>query len=118
MPTIRTFSVALLLGAVFVAVVPIADTAEADEWVGRDKEFHLIAGMLIGSSVTAYTKSPTRGVVAGVAIGVLKELADHESETHTASIKDAMVTALGAIVGSYVTGLIITPGAVSYRWKW
>lgn len=118
MPAFRMFSVALALGMVFVAAVPIADTAEADEWVGRDKEFHLIAGMVIGSSVTAYTKSPTKGVVAGVTVGVLKEIADKESETHTASIKDATVTALGAIAGSYVTGLIITPGAVSYRWKW
>jgi len=112
------FSVALLLGAILVAVVPIADIAEADEWEGRDKEFHLVAGMVIGSSVTAYTKSPTKGVVAGVAIGVLKEISDHESETHTASIKDATVTALGAIAGSYVTGLIIVPGAVWYRWEW
>lgn len=118
MRTFKNYSLALILGAVFLASVSIAGTAEADEGTRRNEGLHLIAGMVIGSAITAYTESPTKGVVAGVTAGVLKELADHESESHTASIKDVAVTALGAIAGSYVTGLIITPGAISYRWKW
>jgi uncharacterized protein YfiM (DUF2279 family) len=113
----RRLSVAVAFIAVFVATDSIANPEE-DSWEGRDKSFHLISGIVIGASVTAYTKSPTKGVLAGVAIGVLKEVSDKESESHTASFKDATVTALGAIAGSYVTGLIIVPGAVWYRWTW
>jgi uncharacterized protein YfiM (DUF2279 family) len=118
MPTFKNFSVAVALVAVFVVAESIANAAEEDSWDGPDKSLHLIAGIAIGSSVTAYTKSPTKGVLVGVTVGVLKEISDRESETHTASIKDAAVTALGAIAGSYVTGLIIVPGAVWYRWAW
>jgi hypothetical protein len=70
--------------------------------------------MAIGAAVTVYTKSPTKGAVAGVTVGVLKELTDRSEK----SAKDAVATALGAIAGAYVTGLIVVPGAVWYRWEW
>lgn len=111
-------TVVLVLAAVIIAAVPVAETADADDWVGKDKDYHLIAGFMVGASVTAYTNSPNKGVAAGLTIGVLKEVSDMKSGSDAVSIKDAVVTGLGALAGSYVTGLVVIPGAVWYRWEW
>src|SRR5512140_1386408 len=115
MPIFRMSTAGLVLGAVFVAAASMADTAEADEWQRRDNNLHLVTGIVIGSAVTAYTKSPAKGVLAGVTVGVLKEIYDRGASEHRGSVPDAIATAMGAIAGSYVTGLIIAPGSVSYR---
>jgi uncharacterized protein YfiM (DUF2279 family) len=89
-------------------------TAHADEWTGQDKDKHLIAGLAISAAVSAATK-PRYGIAAGCAVGVAKEVADRYTPGRHVSAKDAAVTCLGAAVGAYIPGLILSPRGIGYR---
>ncbi|MFZ2162440.1 MAG: hypothetical protein WAW02_09510 [Sideroxyarcus sp.] len=116
MLTFRKFAVVFALSAACAAAGPVAVAGETGDWSNRDRNLHFGVGFVIGSAVTADTGSPRKGVLAGVTIGVLKEFVDNGSRSH--STKDALAAAMGAIAGSYVTGLIVVPGAVWYRFEW
>lgn len=85
--------------------------AHADEWTGKDKAQHFIAGAAIASVVTVATSNETLGFLAGSAAGVAKEAYDGKR----ASVKDLLVTVAGAYVGARVGGFIITPSSITYR---
>ncbi len=116
MSAFKKLAVVLALGAGCVAAVPSAAAEDPYAWNNRDMKQHFVAGFLIGSIVTADSESPRKGVIVGATIGVLKEVLDDASFHH--STGDALATAVGAIAGSYFTGLIVVPGAVWYRFEW
>lgn len=91
-----------------------AMTAHADEWIGQDKDKHALAGLIVASAVAAATK-PEYGIAAGCAVGVAKELADRYTPGRQVSYKDAAVTCLGAAVGAYVPGIMISSRAIGVR---
>ena len=96
------------------ALVAASFSAKADEWHGRDKQLHAIGGAIVAGSVHQLTDSRWAGFVAGLAVGIGKEVADMHMPGHTPSLKDAVVTALGGSL-VLVPGLSIGPGWVSYR---
>lgn len=86
----------------------IANSANADDWTGKDKNFHLVAGTAISSVTTFYFKDPKVGFLVGTGAGLAKEIYDSQ-RNGDASSKDLVVTMIGAYIGSHVTGLYITP---------
>ena len=112
----RTWYASVLsIGAVGLALAINTGPAEADQWTGPDKTQHAIAGAAIGSAVTLVTKGAAYGCAAAAGVGALKELADSRSASHTTSFKDFAVTALAGCLASKAAGLIVVPGAVTYR---
>lgn len=101
--------------AQLLALALICSPVMADEWTGRDKELHFAGGAAVSSAVTAATGNEGAGFLAGLSMGVAKELADAASRRGTPSWKDAIVTAVGAYVGTKTTGLLIGPRHVSFR---
>jgi uncharacterized protein YfiM (DUF2279 family) len=85
--------------ALLFAVSAHAGCDANDRWTGQDKTKHFAVGGAIAMGVTAYTGNETHGFVAGSAIGILKEVSDSRGRGHC-SLQDAVVTALGAYVGS------------------
>jgi uncharacterized protein YfiM (DUF2279 family) len=85
--------------ALLFAVSAHAGCDANDRWTGQDKAKHFAVGGAIAMGVTAYTGNETHGFVAGSAIGILKEVSDSRGRGHC-SLQDAVVTALGAYVGS------------------
>jgi len=86
----------------------IPNSANADDWTGKDKNFHLVAGTAISSVTTFYFKDPKVGFLVGTGAGLAKEIYDSQ-RNGDASSKDLVVTMIGAYIGSHVTGLYITP---------
>ena len=82
-------------------------SAHADSWTGYDKKLHLGAGLVISGFITLHTKDPTTGFYAGVIAGGVKELVD-ATGVGEPSFKDFAVTALGAAIGAYTGGLIVS----------
>ncbi len=62
-----------------------------------DKQAHFWAGAAIAAFVTLYSGSPTFGLVAGVFVGLAKELIDRAGYG-TPDFKDFLATAAGAII--------------------
>lgn len=90
-------------------------SAQADEWTGKDKMAHAIAGAAVGSAVTVATSNPHYGCAAALIVGAAKEAYDSQHQKqHTASFKDFAVTALAGCAAAGVTGLVITPRSVTY----
>jgi len=89
--------------------------ASEDEWSGEDKRLHFIAGVGVGFIGNAFD-SPKTGCVAGFIVGALKEGYDSlEPKEHTVSIKDIIVTTLGACLTSNVSGFLLGPGWIKYK---
>lgn len=82
-------------------------TSFADSWTSPDKKLHLGAGLVISGLVTMHTKDRETGFYAGVIAGAAKELIDATGAGEV-SAKDFAVTVLGAAIGSYTGGLIVS----------
>ena len=91
-----------------LAAALITTTAQAEPWTGHDKELHFVGGAAIAAAVTAATHDEFKGFLAGAAVGVVKEVVD-ERRYGGASAKDAIVTALGALIGAKFSGWALTP---------
>jgi uncharacterized protein YfiM (DUF2279 family) len=92
----------------------LSATAHADQWTGTDKDKHAIAGLTIAAAVSAASR-PAYGIAAGCAVGMAKEVYDRYTPGHQVSARDAIVTCLGAAVGAYVPGLLVSPRGIGYR---
>lgn len=82
-------------------------SAQADSWTGPDKKLHLGAGLVISGLVTMHTKDRETGFYAGVVAGAAKELIDATGAGEVSG-KDFAVTVIGAAIGSYLGGLIVS----------
>jgi uncharacterized protein YfiM (DUF2279 family) len=106
--------------ALFLALLALADSAQADDWTGRDKTLHLSVGAAIGASVAAVTDKRT-GFLVGAGVGLAKEVADYRSRArggeHDPSAKDFIATAAGAALGAYVPGIVLGRRSISYSWS-
>jgi uncharacterized protein YfiM (DUF2279 family) len=97
----------ILLSSLVLCTAAMAGEEEKDSWTGADKVGHFVVfGMIPSQIVTIHTGNKWYGFATGVGIGALKELSD--SRTHKASGKDFVVTAIGAAVGAYTGGWILT----------
>jgi hypothetical protein len=110
--TILALSLALMVGlAQAQERPPVRDT-----WTGPDKILHFGGGAVIGGVVTAVTKHPEYGFLAGCAVGIGKEVADK-----VFSQKDMLVTCAGAALGSWAAGWMIEQQGkqtiVSHSWE-
>lgn len=84
-----------------------------DAWTGPDKNKHMVAGLVLGSSGTLVFKDANKGFLFGTAVAGLKEV--YDSRGHgTCSFQDFAVTALGAAAGTYGTAWIVTPRFVGF----
>jgi uncharacterized protein YfiM (DUF2279 family) len=103
--------------ALIAAVLALAaGTAQADAWHGKDKNLHFAGGAAIAGAVTLATGRADWGFAVSTAVGVAKEVYDMQHRPfHVPSVKDAVVTMVGAAVGAAVTGLVITPTGFLYR---
>lgn len=94
--------------------------SHADDWTGYDKKLHLGAGLVISSLVTLHTKDPMEGFKWGVVAAGAKELVD-ATGVGQPSIKDFTVTVIGAAIGAYTGGLIVSRSqntiTISYSFK-
>lgn len=93
---------------VTLTIVCTSNFTYADDWTGRDKQKHLLAGAAVASILTLHTKNESVGFVAGASIGIAKELYDASGKGDP-SFKDLAVTALGAYIGAKTTGLFFIP---------
>lgn len=101
---------------IIALIIAMSGSAHADSWTGSDKDKHAIAGLAISAAVAAATK-PAYGIAAGCAVGLAKEAADRYTPGRQVSAKDAAVTCLGAAVGAYVPGLLVSSRSIGYRWS-
>jgi uncharacterized protein YfiM (DUF2279 family) len=108
-------SAIMVLGFLAGLIAGQAHAGPADSWTGPDKALHFAGGAAVASAVTAATGNERTGLLAGVGLGVAKELADAASRHGTPSWRDAIVTALGAYVGTKTTGLLIGPRHIVVR---
>lgn len=99
---------------IIAALLALPMASQADEWTGRDKAIHFIAGAVVAGSVHELTGSRALGFAMGSVVAIGKELYDMRTPGHTPSLKDAIVTVMGASLVA-VPGLRIGPGWVSYR---
>lgn len=99
--------------AAFILALALSFSANArcisnDAWTGPDKTKHFAVGAAIGSVGTLVFKDKYDGILAGVAVGLAKEI--YDSRGHgTCSAQDFAVTALGAMAGAYGTAWIVSP---------
>jgi uncharacterized protein YfiM (DUF2279 family) len=90
----------------------------ADAWTGKDKTQHAAVGAVIGAAITAATDDPLKGCMAATAVGLAKEVYDHQHPTkHTSSFKDFAVTAAFGCASAYATGWVITPKEIRYSFN-
>ena len=106
-------AMALCCVAAFVAIV--CQPAAADEWTGKDKAQHAQAGALIGGIAAAASQSPTVGCLMAAGAGLAKEIYDSQHQGHTASGKDATVTAAFGCLAAKFTSLIVGPGRIVFK---
>jgi len=90
----------------------------SDKWTGKDKVKHVVAGFVIGFSVTLMSDNETYGFSAGVAAAFGKEVYDFVTPGHMASSKDFLVTcaatALGcAIARNFTTNKQVIMGLIT-----
>lgn len=101
---------------IIAAMLAMATAANADEWTGKDKMQHAIAGAAVGGITTFATDRASWGCAAAVVVGAGKEAYDAmHPDKHTASFKDFAVTAIGGCISAGITGLTITPNKVTYK---
>lgn len=100
-----------------VAVILATEPAHAgDKWTGADKALHAQAGAAVGSIGAALSQSPTVGCLASAAVGIAKELVDmQQPDKHTASYKDAGVTAIAGCLSSAFTGIVVGPRLLGWK---
>lgn len=93
------------------ALVQCAVALPALDLSERDKQYHFIAGFVIGAGASAisYDNAPrwspwahfAMGVAASSGVGLLKEALDSgDSRHHTAEGDDALATSLGGVIGA------------------
>lgn len=102
----------LLIGFSLISVKSFAD-----DWTGKDKNLHFLAGASISSLVTVATKDEKIGFISGVAMGLAKEVYDSKNKGDVSG-KDFIVTALGSAIGAKITGLYISSDGIYYEKKW
>ena len=99
--------------AAFVLALMLSVSADArcisnDAWTGPDKTKHFAVGVAVGSIGTLVFKDKNNAILAGVAVGLAKEIYDSRGNG-TCSTQDFAVTALGAMAGAYGTAYIVSP---------
>ena len=91
----------------FVALLAlVASMAHADAWTGKDKGLHIAAGYAASAVATQALDSKFAGFAFGTAVGLLKEMRDATGRGQV-SAKDFFVTAAGAALGSYTSGVLL-----------
>lgn len=91
------------------ALLAVSSVAHADDWTGPDKKKHFAVGAAIGAAGTV-AFGQRGGFALGVAAGAAKELYDlRHRDRHDVSGKDFAVTAVGALAGSALPGLVLGP---------
>ena len=107
---------AMALCCVAAVVAIVCQPAAADEWTGKDKAGHAQAGALIGGIAAAASQSPTVGCLFAVGAGIAKEAYDTQHpDKHTASYKDATVTAAFGCLAAKFTSLVVGPNRIVFR---
>ena len=102
--------------AISVAMTFLAcGVAQADDWTGKDKAQHAQAGALIGGIAAAASQSPTVGCLMAVGAGIAKEAYDSQHTGHTASGKDATVTAAFGCLAAKFASLVVGPNRIWFR---
>lgn len=106
-------AVSLASAAVIVATEP---AHAQDKWTGKDKALHAQGGAAVGGIGAALSQSPTVGCLASVAVGVGKEMFDMQHpDQHTASFKDAAVTAIAGCLSAKLTDIVIGPRFLGWK---
>lgn len=105
MKRLRISAALLLLAAMHS--VSFAGCSSSDRWVGSDKTMHLAAGALVSVIGTVQTGSQWQGFAIGAGVGIAKEMLDANGMGRC-TFQDAAVTVLGAAIGAYTGGLILT----------
>lgn len=101
--------------ASFAAIV-VSEPAHADQWTGADKAKHAQAGAAVGGIGAALSQNPTIGCLASVAVGIGKEVYDAKHpDAHTASFKDAAVTAIAGCLSAKFTDVVIGPRFLGWK---
>ena len=87
---------------------------QADEWTGEDKQQHFAVSAVLG--VAAYSQTHDRAKAFGWAMvpGLLKEIADSQSDGNQFSGKDLAWDALGAAVGVQAGHWMISPEQIAW----
>lgn len=100
---------------VAASVAIVCQPAQADDWAGKDKAQHAQVGALIGGITAAASQSPAMGCLMAVGAGLAKEAYDTQHQGHTASVKDATVTAVFGCLAAKFSSLIVGPGWVVFK---
>lgn len=114
-PYSPAWKAAMALCCVAAVVAIVMQPAHADDWTGKDKAQHAQAGALIGGIAAAASQSPTVGCLMAVGAGIAKEAYDSQHQGHTASYKDATVTAAFGCLAAKFTSLIVGPNRIVFR---
>ena len=91
-----------------------ANPAFADKWSGEDKGLHLIGGGVLSATATIHWQSRMAGFAAGCGTGVAFELLA-PAMNGVRSSKDAVVTCLGAALGSMAGGWHLQANGILFK---
>lgn len=115
-PYTPAWKAAMALCCVAAVMAIVMQPAQADEWTSKDKAGHAQAGALIGGIAAAASQSTTVGCLMAVDAGIAKEAYDSQHlDKHTASYKDATVTAAFGCLAAKFTSLIVGPNRIVFR---
>lgn len=107
---------AMAVCCVAAVVAIVCQPAAAGDWTGKDKAGHAQAGALIGGIAAAAAQSPTVGCLMAAGAGLAKEAYDAMNPSkHTASYKDATVTAAFGCLAAKFTSLVVGPNRIWFR---
>lgn len=85
-----------------------------DDWSGPDKAKHFAVSALLGSAAYAYTDDRTKAFGLAMIPGVIKEIADSQSDGNSFSGKDLVWNAIGAGFGVQIGHWVIGPGEINF----
>ncbi len=91
-----------------------SNSLHADEWTGTDKQLHFAVSAALGVAAYSQTHDRAQAFAWAIAPGVLKEVADSQSEGNRFSGKDLAWDALGAFVGVQTGHWVIGNHKVSW----
>lgn len=99
--------------AALCLMLPFAVSAKC--WVGDsysspDKLQHVGVSFALGAAAGAVFENKTTAFAAAMLPGLVKEVYDCRSDTHTGSVKDVVANALGAGLGVYTGNFVVKFG--------
>lgn len=103
-----------LLLALSVVILGLPAIAQADSWTGEDKYLHFTISAGLGAAAYTQTHNRSKAFAWAMLPGVLKEIADSQTDGNNFSGKDLAWDALGAFSGVQASHWYFSANRLTY----